>query len=132
MGFREWVFRVETTADIRALMKIVKEHNEAPEDVEAGDPLCVAALVRCKNPKYPTCYYIPVCNSGGEPSVWKFLEGKYPIDKITGPFDKIPRDKTNKYKVLWNTKDEDRDHMVSPFDGKKVRVPRMPEFSDEE
>ena len=125
MGFREWVFKVESTADILKVMKIIKEHNSFEgDDDNHGDPLYVCNFIRCKNPKYPTCYYLAVCNSGGEAGVWNFLEGKYPVGKITGPWDEIPHNKTNKCKLLWPKKDENNDFIISPFDNKNIRVPK--------
>ena len=131
MGFREWVFKVESTADIRKVMKIVKEHNKFEgDDNMHGDPLEVCNFIRCKNPKYDTCYYLAVCNSGGEQGIWNFLKDKYPSEKITGPFDKIPHNKTNKYKSIAPIKKEDDDYVMSPFDNKKIKVPKY-EFDND-
>ena len=117
MGFREWVFKVENNKDIRTVLKIIKDHNDLPCSSPRGEDLFIGSIIKCDNTKYPTCYYLNVCNGGGEMFVWNFIDGKYPSEKIIGPFDKIPHYKTNTYTEI----PKHDKYFISPFNEKKIK-----------
>ena len=122
----KWVFKVKSTADIRKVFRIVKKHNDLPDgDPKFGDMLEIINFIHTTNPKYPDSYYVVVCSSGGAPAIWKYLEGRYPDKKIIGPEDKIPHDKTNKYEGIQPITIKDERYLKSPFDGEKVKVPKV-------
>ncbi len=131
MGYREWVFKVKSTADIRKVFRIVKQHNElSGDDPKFGDTLEIINFIHTTNPKYPDYYSLVVCSSGGAEAIWNDLADKYPANKIIGPEDKIPHDKTNKYEGIKPITIKNERFVVSPFDGENVKVPKV-EFNYE-
>ena len=127
MGFREWVFLVNNTKDIRKVINIVIKNNQSPEeDYEeefCGGTLCVSGLICVKNTQYPTYYYLAVCGSGGESGVWNFIDGRYPSKKIIGPWDKLPHYGTNNCELLWRYENKKNDYIKSPFDNETIAIP---------
>jgi hypothetical protein len=122
----QFKFQINNNDDLVKIINIIKEYNNiVPDDHNKASRMTVNQMVRCKNKKYSTKYYLCTSLIGTDVPFWNFISSEtsyWPSKKIISPDDSIPHDDTNKYKTVWRHSEYDFKDIYSPFDNDHINV----------